>query len=158
MTTAPSKSHARFGATLEGLKSLGLNLDTLPKRMSTTNATRLRRIERLTEILDTAFEVPGTKVRVGLDTLIGLLPVAGDTATALVSFYIVYEARKMGISRAATVKMLANIGIDSLVGMVPLAGDLFDLAFKANVRNLKVIRAELEKTGRQGNVVEGTVE
>lgn len=142
-TSAPEQS--KTGVSLKGLRAMGFTFDPLPRRLSTTNLDRLRRVERLTETLDTAYEVPGTKFRVGLDSLIGLLPVAGDSASALISCFIVLEARKMGLSRVALAKMLANIGVDAVVGCVPLVGDLFDVAYKANLRNLRIIKAELER-------------
>ena len=99
----------------------------------------IRRLTALARLLDARFLIPGTNFRFGLDGLIGLIPGIGDTATNLVSLYILYEARRLGASRATLVRMAANIGIDWLVGLVPLAGDLFDVAFKANIRNLRLM-------------------
>lgn len=88
---------------------------------------------------------------VGLDGLLGLVPGVGDLAGALISMLIVTRAVKAGVPRVAVARMVANIGIDSLLGAVPLAGDLFDLAFKANEKNVRIYRAHLA-AGRAANV------
>jgi hypothetical protein len=109
---------------------------------------RARSIERLrwlATLMDSAFEIPGTKFRVGLDGLVGLVPGVGDAATLLVSAYIVFEARRLGATRMQLAAMTANVLIDSLVGTVPVLGDVFDLAFKANIRNLKILGIDVSK-------------
>lgn len=97
------------------------------------------RIRSLAYLLDGAFRIPGTQVRVGLDPLIGLLPVAGDLVSASLSLYIVYEGWRLGADRATLVKMLANVAIDTAVGLVPAAGDIVDAAFQSNLRNLELL-------------------
>jgi hypothetical protein len=93
----------------------------------------------LARLLDTAIGVPGTRVRLGLDAVLGLIPGAGDTAAALLSGYIVLTAVKKGAPRAVVLRMLANVGIDTLVGSVPVLGDLFDVAYKSNIRNVELL-------------------
>ncbi len=100
---------------------------------------RVRRLRALARTLDLAFEIPGTGRRFGLDSVIGLIPGVGDAATAALSGYIVYEAWRLGASRATLGKMLGNIGLDFAAGSIPVLGDLFDFAFKANVRNLRLL-------------------
>src|SRR5690349_3097805 len=102
-------------------------------------AARLSRLRRLAWILDAAARLPGTKFRFGLNGLIGLAPGIGDAAMGVVSLYIVYEAARLGLPKAKLVRMLANVGIETAVGAVPLFGDLFDVAFKANLRNIAII-------------------
>ncbi|MEN9933066.1 MAG: hypothetical protein RIS17_1639 [Pseudomonadota bacterium] len=97
------------------------------------------RIERLERLLEGQFRLPVVG-RVGLDGLVGLIPGVGDAATAAMSLYLVWEARNLGASRMELVRMLANVGIDTALGSVPLVGDAFDLFFRSNSRNLKIIK------------------
>lgn len=99
----------------------------------------IRRIRFLAFVLDGAFQIPGTQIRVGLDPLIGLLPVAGDLVSASLSLYIVYEGWRLGADRTTLAKMLANVAIDTAVGLVPAAGDIVDAAFQSNLRNLELL-------------------
>jgi len=100
-------------------------------------------MERLERLLDQAFRVPGLGVRIGLDGLIGLVPGVGDTATAALAGLIVLAAWRRGARRRTLLRMGLNVGIDWLVGVVPLAGDLFDFAYKANMRNLRLLREDI---------------
>lgn len=89
--------------------------------------------------------LPGTKQRVGIDALIGLVPGIGDVATTVLSSYIIWEARNLGVSRFALARMLANLGIHATVGSVPLLGDVFDAFFRVNQRNMRILRSQLER-------------
>lgn len=102
-------------------------------------------IEQLADWLDTRFTLPGTNLRFGLDSLIGLIPGIGDGVTALLGLYIVGRARELGASPWLIARMLANLGIDSVLGAVPLLGDVFDFAFKANAKNIRLLMRHLEK-------------
>lgn len=104
-----------------------------------TQTARLARLRRLAWIVDAAFRLPGTRFRFGLNSLIGLTPAAGDALLAAVSLYIVWEARALGVPRAKLMQMLANVGVETVAGAVPIVGDLFDMTFKANLRNLAII-------------------
>jgi hypothetical protein len=110
-------------------------------------ASRLRRLRRLAWLIDAAFVVPGTSFRFGLNSVIGLLPVGGDTVLGAISLYIIYEiiyeAAQLGLPRYKLARMLANVGIEVLGGSVPGLGDLFDMALKANLRNLAIIEEHL---------------
>ncbi|MFM5916838.1 MAG: DUF4112 domain-containing protein [Novosphingobium sp.] len=115
-----------------------------------------QRIEALEKILEGLFEVPGLPGRrVGLDSIVGLIPVAGDLITAAMGLYMVWEARNLGMPRWQLWRMAGNVGIDSLVGAVPVAGDLFDFAFRSNTRNLRIIRKHLDKHHPETRVIEG---
>lgn len=111
---------------------------TIPLPATEAVAARAR-IERLERLLEGQFHLPVVG-RVGLDGLIGLIPGIGDAATAAMSLYLVWEARNLGASRLQLLRMLANVGIDTALGSVPLVGDAFDLFFRSNSRNLKIIR------------------
>ncbi len=104
-------------------------------------ARRLARIRRLAWLLDAAVRVPGTRFRFGLNSLVGLAPAAGDAAMTAVSLYIIYEARQIGLPNAQLARMLGNVAVEAIAGSVPVLGDLFDVAFKANLRNIALIDA-----------------
>jgi hypothetical protein len=103
----------------------------------------LKRLERLAYWLDDRFSVPGTRYRVGLDGVVGLVPGIGDLATNSLTAYIIYEAWRLGVPRPVLLRMLANLGVDTAVGIVPLVGDLLDIGFKANRRNVELLRNHL---------------
>ena len=100
---------------------------------------RLRRLNGIARLMDTAIRIPGTGIRFGADSVFGLSPVIGDVGGALVGLYLINEARRMGVPSAKLVQMLGNLGVDAFVGSVPVAGDLFDLFFKSHRRNLDII-------------------
>ncbi|GAC1346455.1 MAG: hypothetical protein NVSMB18_28740 [Acetobacteraceae bacterium] len=102
-------------------------------------AARLARLRRLAWLLDAQFHLPGTKFRFGVNSLIGLWPIAGDVSLGLVSLLIVWEAKRLGAPTALIGQMLANVALEVIGGSVPLLGDLFDMAFKANLRNLALL-------------------
>jgi hypothetical protein len=104
-----------------------------------------RRIEAMEQMLEGLFVVPGTQRRVGLDSLIGLIPVVGDVATAAMGAWMVWEARNLGMSKWQLTRMAANVGVDTLVGAIPFAGDLFDFLYKSNSKNLRIIRKHLDR-------------
>jgi hypothetical protein len=103
----------------------------------------LRRLDRLARLLDEELSIPGTRWRAGIDSLIGLIPGIGDVATGGLALYILLQARRLRLPRHLQARMLANIGVDVLVGSIPIAGDVFDVAFKANRRNLDLLRRHL---------------
>ena len=105
----------------------------------------LERLERLAYFLDASLEVPFTNFRIGIDSLIGLIPGIGDAASGLVSLAIIYRGWRLGVSFPVVVRMLLNLLLDVVVGTIPVAGDLFDMAFKANLRNVDLIRNNLRK-------------
>ncbi len=108
-----------------------------------SRAERVARIDALATLLDTAFLIPGTNIRFGLDALIGLVPGVGDAITTLISLYIVREARALGAPRLLVARMLANVAIDGVVGAVPLLGDAFDVVWRANRRNMALLQKHL---------------
>ncbi|AMK19068.1 MULTISPECIES: DUF4112 domain-containing protein [Sphingobium] len=104
-----------------------------------------RRIEAMEALLEGLFVIPGTNRRVGLDSLVGLIPVVGDLATAAMGAWIVWEARNLGMSKWQLTRMAANVGFDTVVGAIPFAGDVFDFLFKSNTKNLRLIRRHLDR-------------
>jgi hypothetical protein len=101
---------------------------------------RLKRLARLAWFIDAAGRIPGTRFRFGLNSLIGLTPGAGDAALAAISLYIVYEAAKLGLPRHKLLRMLGNVAVETGAGAVPIIGDLFDVVYKANLRNITIVR------------------
>jgi hypothetical protein len=113
-----------------------------------TREQRLARLDALAKLLDVAFILPGTNIRYGIDGLIGLIPIVGDLITTAISLWLVREARALGAPWHITARMLANVAVDGVVGMVPLAGDAFDVMFRANVRNVRMLKRWMDKQPR----------
>ena len=111
----------------------------------------LRRVEQLAYWLDDRYRLPGTRFRIGVDGLVGLIPGVGDAVTSTLTAYIIYEAWRLGVPTSMLARMLANLGIDTVVGIVPVVGDLLDIGFKANRRNLRLLHRHLGERG----VIEG---
>jgi hypothetical protein len=127
--------------------------DQLP--LGSDAASVRRRIEGLEQLLEGLFVIPGINRRVGLDAIVGLLPVAGDFITALMGLYLVWEARNLGMPKWQLWRMAGNVGFDSLIGAVPVAGDLFDFLYRSNTRNLKIIKRHLDKHHPGTSLIEG---
>ena len=118
--------------------------------MPTDNMRRqVEHIESLASLMDSRFRLPGTDIRLGLDTLIGLVPGIGDTVGLGVSGYIVANAHRAGVPKPTLLRMGWNIFIDWLIGLVPLVGDLFDWTWKANNRNATLLREHYEREVRR---------
>ena len=106
-----------------------------------------KRIAALARVMDSIVAIPGTNVRIGVDAVLGLVPVVGDVISQAISSYIIWEARRLGVSRWTMVRMIGNSLVDMGIGAVPLLGDAFDVAFRANLRNLALLKADLERKG-----------
>jgi hypothetical protein len=114
---------------------------------SYTTPNAIKHLDRLSRLMDAQFRFPGTQFRFGLDALIGLIPGAGDLSTFAVSGYMVVIMAKNGASGYVLARMVVNILIDALFGSIPILGDLFDMAFKANIRNMRLMQ-QYYKEGR----------
>ena len=125
------------------------------KAAGPTRADSVARLDALSRLLDSAFQIPGTNQRVGIDALLGLVPGVGDLVSTALASYIIWEARQLGLPRWKIARMIGNVALDTTVGAIPLAGDLFDVAFKANRRNMKIVRDHLERTGALPQTIEG---
>jgi len=113
------------------------------------------RIEAMEMLLERSFTIPGINRPVGLDAIVGLIPVVGDVITAAMGAYIVWEARNLGMPKWKLWRMAGNIAFDTAVGAVPLAGDLFDFLFRSNTRNLKIVKRHLDKHHPASQIIEG---
>ena len=109
-----------------------------------TREQRLARLEMIAKILDVAFMLPGTKIRYGVDGIVGLIPVVGDIIATALSLWVVHEARALGAPWHVTARMLGNVAFQGVVGTVPVAGDAVDVLFRANMRNARLLRRWLE--------------
>jgi Domain of unknown function (DUF4112) len=115
------------------------------------------RISALAHLLDSAIPIPGTNRTIGIDPLIGLIPVVGDAISAALSSYIIWEARQLGLPPWKLARMIGNVALDTAAGSVPFLGDLFDAAFKSNRRNVRIVLDHLHQTGRlTPKVIDGT--
>ncbi|WP_374406867.1 DUF4112 domain-containing protein [Pelagerythrobacter sp.] len=114
-----------------------------------------RRIEAMEHVLERSFRIPGINYPVGLDSVVGLVPVVGDVVTAAMGAYIVWEARNLGLPKWKLWRMAGNVAFDTAVGAIPIAGDAFDLLFRSNTRNLRIVKKHLDKHHPATQVVEG---
>lgn len=116
-----------------------------------------RRLEAMEGVLERLFVVPGINRPVGLDSILGLIPVVGDVITASMGAWLIWEARNLGVSKFQLARMTANLGVDTLVGAIPIVGDLFDFAFRSNTRNLRILKKWLDKNHPATMTVEGEI-
>ncbi len=113
-----------------------------------TREQRLARLDAVARLLDIAFILPGTNIRYGVDGIIGLIPVVGDLIATAFSLWLVREARALGAPWHITARMLGNVAIQGVVGAVPVAGDAFDVLFRANIRNVRMLRRWMDRQAR----------
>ncbi len=116
-----------------------------PEALVQTREPSLERLRTLARLLDSAFQIPGTQYRFGIDALIGLVPGIGDAISAVFSMFIVFQAARLGASRATLTRMMGNVALDTIVGEIPLLGDLFDAGWKSNNRNLALLENHLQQ-------------
>ena len=125
--------------------------EILPPRVQTSPATD-EALDHLATLLDDAFQIPGTRIRYGLDSLIGLIPGLGDIITGLMSLIIVYAGWQRGIPKITQARMMMNIVIDTAVGAIPIFGDAFDVAWKANRMNMRLLKRASEAPSRRNTL------
>jgi len=127
--------------------------DQLP--LGTDSRSVLRRVEALEQLMEGLFVVPVINRRIGLDVILDVIPVAGDTVAALMGLYMLWEARNLGMSKWQKARMLGNIGFDWLLGLVPFGGAVLDFFFHSNTRNLRIIRRHLDRYHPGARTIEG---
>ena len=128
MNDAPS-SHGKVEA-----------LDRPPAELS-----QIDQLDTIAQLMDNAFQIPGTNIRFGIDSFIGLIPVLGDTVSVAISAFIMSYAKQINLPKHKIWQMRFNVFMDWLIGIVPFIGDAFDVGWKANIRNIKIMRDHLEK-------------
>ena len=131
-------------------RPMGLELPT-----GTDPVSIRKRVEAMEHLLERSLVIPGTNYPIGLDTIIGFVPVLGDIVTAAMGAYIVWEARNLGLPKWKLWRMAGNIAIDSAIGAVPVIGDAFDVVYRSNTKNLRIIRKHLDKHHPHTMVIEG---
>ena len=136
---------AAYGAAFDAIKAAG------PRREDA-----IARVTMLAKLLDSAFLIPGLNRRVGLDAVLGLVPGVGDAVSAALASYIIWEARQLGLPRWKIARMIGNVAFDTAIGAIPLAGDVFDVFFKSNERNLRIIHEHLGLHKRGPRQIDGT--
>ena len=153
------RSSARpYGAGARAADDAAERISRIPG-LSRSRADTLMRLDALSRLLDNAFVLPGTNIRFGLDGIIGLVPGIGDLVSMGLSSYLIFEARRLGLPRWKIARMVGNVAFDTAIGVIPLIGDAADVLFKANRRNMKIIREHLEKEARLNpNVVDAQFE
>jgi hypothetical protein len=105
----------------------------------------LQRIELMERVLEGGFVVPVVNFRVGFDAIAGVIPVVGDFIAAAMGGYIVWEAKNLGLPKWKLWRMAGNVAVDTALGAIPVVGDMFDVFFRSNTRNLKIVRKHLDK-------------
>lgn len=140
--------HDRSGKTRPQTMTMSLSTGTDP-------ASVRARVEAMEILLERSFRIPGVNVPVGLDALIGLIPIVGDIVTTALGAYIVWEARNLGMSKWHLTRMGANVAFDTALSLVPVVGDAADVLFRSNTRNLRIIKKHLDKHHPQTRIIEG---
>lgn len=123
--------------------------------MGTDPVSIRRRIEAMEQLLENSFAIPGVNYRIGLDAIIGLVPVIGDFVAAAMGMYIVWEARNLGLPKWKLWRMSGNVLFDTAVGAIPVVGDAIDFVFKSNTRNLKIVKRHLDKHHPAARTIDG---
>jgi hypothetical protein len=113
------------------------------------------RVTAMEKLLERSLVIPGINMPVGLDVLVGLVPVVGEIVTTAMGAYIIWEARNLGMSRWQQARMGANVLFDTAIGAIPLVGDVADLAFRSNTKNLRIILKHIDKHHPEARVIEG---
>lgn len=116
-----------------------MNFDEQP------HAADLARLRKLAQKMDSAFKIPGLSIRLGWDSVFGLIPVVADAVTLLPSVFILRESLRMGASKTTMARMAVNVGIDLAIGSIPLVGDVFDIGWRSNTRNVDLLHAHLAR-------------
>ena len=140
----------QFDASKVRPEVMGLSLPT-----GTDPASVRARVEAMELLLERSFRIPGVNVPIGLDGLIGLVPVLGDIVTTALGAYMVWEARNLGMSKWHLTRMGGNVAFDAALGLIPLVGDAADFVFRSNTRNLRIIKKHLDKHHPETRVIEG---
>lgn len=142
------------------MTSVGVRSGAFERYDHAETEAAVARVEALAKLMDSAITIPGSNIRIGLDAVIGIVPVIGDLISQAIASYIIWEARRLGVSRWTMARMIGNSAIDTVVGAIPLVGDAFDIGFRANMKNLALLKAHLAKHGHaaRGPIIEGRAE
>jgi len=151
----PEKHKSEAGDRAGGSYGAGAEQMNFSLPTGSDPASVRARVEAMEMLLERSLRIPGTNYPIGLDALIGLIPVLGDVITTALGAYIVWEARNLGLSKWQLTRMGANVAFDTVLGLVPLVGDAADLLFRSNTRNLRIIKKYLDKHHPETRIIEG---
>lgn len=112
---------------------------------------QMESFERMAKLLDSKFEIPGTGIRFGIDPLLSLLPLLGDLITLVISSMLIYTMHNHGASRKVVIKMMLNAGLDTILGAIPLVGTVFDIFYRSNERNIRLLKEHYYEGKHQGS-------
>ena len=132
------------------LEAMGFELPT-----GTDPQSIRKRIEAMEILLERSFRIPGVNFPIGLDAIVGLVPVLGEIVTTAMAAWIVWEARNLDMPRWKIWRMMGNVGLDAALGVVPVVGDAADFLFRSNTRNLRIVKKHLDKHHPATRVIEG---
>jgi hypothetical protein len=133
--------------TLSRASAFAFEFRGAEKHDAQTRRAAIDRIDRLATLFDVAFLIPGTKVRFGVEAMLRLVPGIGDAAASVLSLYLIYEAYKLDVPATLLARMLVNVALEAAAGAVPVAGDAFDVMFRANRRNVTLLRRHFARGG-----------
>jgi hypothetical protein len=122
-----------------------------PSKKGDSRPPEVESFERIARLMDSKFEIPGTKIRFGIDPVLSLMPVLGDLITFIISSMLIYTMYNHGASRKVVIKMMLNSGLDTIIGAVPLVGTVFDIFYRSNERNVKLLREHYYEGKHQGS-------
>ncbi len=140
----------RFEESNDGLQVMGFSLPT-----GTDPVSVRARVEAMELLLERSFRIPGVNLPIGLDAIIGLIPVVGDIVSMAMGSYLVWEARNLRVSKWHLTRMGANVAFDLAIGLIPVVGDAADFVFRSNSRNLRIIKKHLDKHHPETRIIEG---
>jgi hypothetical protein len=123
--------------------------------LGTDHLSARRRIEAMEQLLENSFTIPGVNYRIGLDAIVGLVPVIGDFVTAAMGMWIVWEAKNLGLPKWKLWRMTGNVALDTAVGAIPVVGDALDFAFRSNSRNLRIVKRHLDRHHPATRTIDG---
>jgi hypothetical protein len=126
-------------------KTVIMRINNQPSVVHYEYETAIKRLEKFSHFTDSSIGIPFTKFNIGLEAVIGLIPVIGDAAGLILSSYVLIEAQRLGVSKRIKTKMIINMLIDFVGGLVPFFGDIFDAFFKANTRNTHLLKKHIAK-------------
>lgn len=122
-----------------------------PSKKSDERSLQMQSFERMAEMMDSKFSIPGTNIRFGIDPLLSLMPVLGDLITFIISSMLIYTMYNHGASRKVVIKMMLNSGLDTIIGAVPLVGTVFDVFYRSNERNVRLLKEHYIEGKHQGS-------
>lgn len=146
--------HADARSTQDGAKT-GVRPMGFELPVGTDPVSVRKRIEAMERLLERSFTIPGVNYPVGLDSIVGLVPVLGDIVTTVMGAYLVWEAKNLGMPKWKLWRMAGNVGFDALLGAVPVVGDAADFLFRSNTRNLRIVKKHLDKHHPAARTIDG---